>query len=99
MDEQGMMTTVETVRGAVTTWGIKAVGALVVLIVGLIAAKWIRASLRKALSKREIDATLVPFLSSLVYYPTAPAASGRTTGRRTSRRPESDRARYQENRA
>lgn len=68
MDEQSMMTTIETVREAVTTWGIKALGALVVLIVGLIAAKWIRASLKKALSKREVDATLVPFLSSLVYY-------------------------------
>ena len=58
----------ETVREAVTTWGIKAVGALAVLIIGWIAAKWIRASLRKALTKRNVDATLVPFLASMVYY-------------------------------
>lgn len=48
-----------------TTWGVRAVGALVVLIVGWIAAKWIRASLRKTLTKRGVDDTLVPFLSSM----------------------------------
>lgn len=68
MDEHGMTETMETVREAITTWGVKAVGALVVLIVGWLAAKWIRASLRKALAKRNVDDTLVPFLSSLVYY-------------------------------
>ncbi|MGB5192038.1 MAG: mechanosensitive ion channel domain-containing protein [Polyangiales bacterium] len=68
MDEQSMTETIETVREAITTWGVQAVGALVVLIVGWIAAKWIRASMTKALTKRDVDDTLVPFLSSLVYY-------------------------------
>lgn len=68
MDEQALGQGLETLRELVTTWGIKAVGALVVLILGLIAAKWIRASLRSALIKRNVDDTLVPFLSSLVYY-------------------------------
>jgi small conductance mechanosensitive channel len=68
MDENGLGQSLETLREVVTTWGIKAIGALVVLIVGLIAAKWIRSSVCNALSKRNVDDTLVPFLASLVYY-------------------------------
>ncbi len=68
MDEEALGQTLDTVREAVTTWGIKAIGALVVLIVGWIAAKWIRASLRNALTRRNVDATLVPFIASMVYY-------------------------------
>ncbi len=59
---------IETARAIMTTWGIKVVGALAVLIIGWLAAKWIRSSLRKAMSKTKMDATLVPFLSSMVYY-------------------------------
>ena len=68
MNEESATGIVETVRDAVTTWGIKAVGALAVLVVGWIVAKWIRASLRRTLTKSNLDATLVPFLSSMVYY-------------------------------
>jgi len=68
MDQQTVAGIAETARAIVTTWGIRVVGALAVLIIGWIVAKWIRASMRKALSKTHMDATLVPFLSSLVYY-------------------------------
>jgi small conductance mechanosensitive channel len=58
----------ETVSAFVVTWGIKVVGALVVLVVGWIAAGAIRGWVRRALQRSKIDNTLVPFVSNLVYY-------------------------------
>ena len=52
----------------ITDWGLKVVGALVVLIVGRMIAKSIRKGTRKALERGKMDPTLVPFVSSLVYY-------------------------------
>jgi small conductance mechanosensitive channel len=51
-----------------TAYGLKVLGAIVVLIVGMAVAKGIRNGIRKALEKRNVDATLVPFTSKLVYY-------------------------------
>jgi small conductance mechanosensitive channel len=51
-----------------STWGLKVLGALAVLIIG----RWISGRLskatKKALERARIDATLVPFFSNLVYY-------------------------------
>ncbi|MEJ2085669.1 MAG: mechanosensitive ion channel [Acidobacteriota bacterium] len=58
------------VTDLVTQWGLKVVGAIVVLVVGRMVAGALRGGVRKALTKREVDATLVPFLSSLVYFAT-----------------------------
>lgn len=54
--------------GLITSWGLKVVGAIVLLIVGLLAARGIRGGLRRTLRRRQVDETLVPFLSGLVYY-------------------------------
>lgn len=51
-----------------TQWGLKMVGAIVVLIIGRMIASSLRKTVRRALTNREVDATLIPFLSSLVYY-------------------------------
>jgi len=59
---------VDTVIGVLTTWGVRVVGAIVLLIIGLLVAKGIRGGVRKALQKKSVDATLVPFISGLVYY-------------------------------
>jgi small conductance mechanosensitive channel len=53
---------------AVSTWGLRVVGALAVLIIGWMVAKVARRSVRKALERSNLDNTLVPFISSLVYY-------------------------------
>jgi small conductance mechanosensitive channel len=58
----------ETVTALVSTWGIQVVGAIAVLIIGRIAAGWIRRGVRKSLQRSKMDETLVPFVSSLVYY-------------------------------
>lgn len=52
----------------VTDWGLKVLGALVVLIVGRMIAKWARKGVQKALERGKMDPTLVPFVSSITYY-------------------------------
>lgn len=52
----------------VSTWGIQVVGAVAVLIIGRFVAGRIRAGMRAGLGRAKVDETLIPFLSSLVYY-------------------------------
>ncbi len=59
---------IEMVIDLVTLWGLRVVGAIVVLIIGRFVAGLVRKAVRRGLEKREADATLVPFVSSLVYY-------------------------------
>ncbi len=66
--EDQVQEVVATSVALVSTWGLQVVGAIAVLIIGRWIALWIRSSVRKALIRAEIDASLVPFLSSLVYY-------------------------------
>ena len=51
-----------------TEWGLKVVGAIAVLVIGRMAAGLIRSAVRKAMVKANVDATLIPFVASLVYY-------------------------------
>ena len=52
----------------VTTWGIKVVGAIVVLILGRWIAGATRNSVSKALRRANTDESLIPFLASMAYY-------------------------------
>ena len=58
----------ETVAELVSTWGLKVVGALAVLIVGRIVCGMLRRATRRALERGNVDPALVPFVSSMVYY-------------------------------
>lgn len=58
----------EGIGGAVSTYGLRVVGAIAVLIIGRMVAGIVRRSLRKALDRTKLDKTLVPFLTKLVYY-------------------------------
>ncbi len=59
----------QTVVSLVTTYGLSVVGAIVILVVGFVVAGWMRAAVRKALSKIErVDETLRGFFASLTYY-------------------------------
>lgn len=51
-----------------STWGLRVVGALAVLVVGRMVAGYVRRAVRKVLERGDMDPTLVPFLSSLAYY-------------------------------
>jgi len=58
----------ETLTTLISVWGLRVVGALVLLVVGLAVAKFIRGSVRKALERSKLDNTLIPFLSGIIYY-------------------------------
>jgi len=51
----------------VALYGLKVIGAILILIIGRFAAKGIRVLIRRALKKNEVDNTLVSFVSSLCY--------------------------------
>jgi small conductance mechanosensitive channel len=55
-------------QSLLVTWGLKVVGAILVLIVGRIVAGSLRKSLGRFMDRAETDPTLAKFLSSLVYY-------------------------------
>jgi small conductance mechanosensitive channel len=57
-----------TMQTLVAQWGVKLLGALAVFVVGRIVAGWARRTLRRVLNKSELDATLVPFMTGLLYY-------------------------------
>jgi len=59
---------VETIVELTSAWGLKVIGAIALLIIGRIVCGAIRSATRRALERSSIDVTLVPFLSSLVYY-------------------------------
>jgi small conductance mechanosensitive channel len=51
----------------VSHWGLKVLGAIAVLLLGRLAAGWVRRAIRRALGRAQVDPTLVPFLSGLAY--------------------------------
>lgn len=57
-----------TVVELTSTWGLKVVGAVAVLIIGRIVCSMLRRATRRALERASVDASLVPFVSSMVYY-------------------------------
>ncbi len=58
----------QTVTDLTAAWGLKVLGALLVLFIGRSAARWARRVTQAALRRGNTDPTLVPFISSLVYY-------------------------------
>ncbi len=51
-----------------TAWGLKVIGAIVVLMIGRVIAGWARKLVRRMLEGVKVDPTLVPFLASVAYY-------------------------------
>ena len=58
----------EALVSLVSTWGLQVVGAIAVLVIGWLVAKIVRRWTAAALGRTKLDQTLVPFLSSFVYY-------------------------------
>jgi small conductance mechanosensitive channel len=59
---------VELAVTLVSTWGLRVVGAIAVLLVGRIIAGLVRRTVHKTLERRNVDATLIPFTTGLAYY-------------------------------
>lgn len=69
MDQEQITETVNHVMELGTAYGLQVVGAIIILIIGWIAAGWARGAASKGLSKiRGMDETLQYFLSTLVRY-------------------------------
>ena len=51
-----------------STWGLQVVGAIVLLILGRWVAGVLHRSARRGLERSKLDASLIPFLASIVYY-------------------------------
>jgi small conductance mechanosensitive channel len=56
------------VMGIVSAWGLKVVGALLVLVVGGMVAGSARKLVKRAAERANLDATIVPFIGGIVYY-------------------------------
>ena len=52
----------------VSTWGVRVIGGIALLIIGRIVAGIVRSALTRALRRAKIDETLIPFITSLVFY-------------------------------
>jgi small conductance mechanosensitive channel len=59
---------VQDVVTLVSIWGLQLAGALAVLILGRFGCGLARKSVRRAMENRRVDASLVPFVSNLVYF-------------------------------
>ena len=55
------------IQEIVAVYGMKVVGAILILVVGLLVAKLLKALLRKIMQKSQVDETLVSFVTSLAY--------------------------------
>lgn len=58
----------ENLTTVASTWGLQVVGAIALLVAGRIVAGVLRRATRHGLERSKADASLVPFLASLVYY-------------------------------
>ena len=66
--QESMDVVIENAMAIISTYGLRVVGAIVVLIVGRMVAGGVRRGVRRMMKRRETDPTLIPFVSSLVYY-------------------------------
>lgn len=68
MDQINIEAILGQLVGLVSAWGLKILGAIAVLIIGRIVARWARRLVKTVLERGDADATLVPFMSGAVYY-------------------------------
>ncbi len=60
--------TIDNLTAVLTGWGMSALGAIAVLVVGMWIAKRVRVGLRSHLGQAGLDPTLVPFAAGMVYW-------------------------------
>lgn len=67
MDSGGMENVLENLKLFVAEYGMKVIGALLILIIGMWAAKMIRKGVVKLMEKHGVDPTLVSFLAPMIH--------------------------------
>jgi small conductance mechanosensitive channel len=68
MDSIDLNTFVEQLGALITTWGLRVIGALAVLVIGRAIARRLRRGVQRVLNRNEAHAALVPFVSGLAYW-------------------------------
>jgi small conductance mechanosensitive channel len=68
MDSIDISSILEQIGGLVTTWGLRVIGALAVLVIGRAIARALRKGVSRVLARQEADAALLPFLSGITYW-------------------------------
>ena len=58
----------ENLVEVLSTWGVRVIGAILVLIVGMVVARIVSGWVRRGLGRTALDATLVPFFGHIAYY-------------------------------
>lgn len=58
----------QVVTELVTRWGLRLLAAVLLLLVGRLAAGWVRRVVREVLARADVDETLVPFVAGLGYW-------------------------------
>ena len=58
----------ENMMTLISTWGLRVIGAIALLIIGRVVAGAVRRGTRRMMKKADADPTLIPFVSSMVYY-------------------------------
>lgn len=66
--DQSTQEVIQTITSTASTWGLQVIGAIAVLIVGRFVAGVLRRAVRRALERSKVDASLIPFFASAVYY-------------------------------
>ena len=59
---------IQTLVDLLLAYGLRVVGAIVLLMVGRVVAGALRKGVRGAMTRRNLDETLIPFASGIVYY-------------------------------
>jgi small conductance mechanosensitive channel len=68
MSDASTQDMIQTVLDLLVPYGLKVVGAIVLLLVGRMVAGGLRKGVRSTLTRRNVDETLIPFVSGIVYY-------------------------------
>lgn len=63
-DVQGLM---QQLSAMMSAYGLKVIGALAVLVIGRWLARWVKRTTIRSLERANMDKTLIPFISGLVY--------------------------------
>ena len=68
MNEETLQKIINTITEFATTYGMKIIGAIIILIIGRIVAGVARTLTKKGLERAKVEVSLVKFAGSLVYY-------------------------------
>jgi small conductance mechanosensitive channel len=66
--EETLNRTIETLVALLSSWGLSVIGAIALLVIGFWIARRMRSGVGRALARGKVDASLIPFVSGIVYY-------------------------------